>query len=91
MSLVIAQSSRQVQSLLAPISAGQPAGLFDIEDETYQAIDQEMVKLGGLRQSSIDWLYIEEAAQQYLLAQAKQFRVAAHLLTAWLQHREWRK
>lgn len=91
MSLVIAHSSRQVQSLLAPISAGQPAGLFDIEDETYQAIDQEMVKLGGLRQSSIDWLYIEEAAQQYLQAQAKQFRVAAHLLTAWLQHREWRK
>lgn len=89
MPLVSANSSRQVQSLLAPISTAQPAGLFDIEDETYQAIDQEMVKLGGLRQGSIDWLYIEEAAQQYLLGQAKQFRVAAHLLTAWLQYRQW--
>lgn len=89
MSLVSANTSRLVQSLLAPISAAQPAGLFDIEDETYQAIDQEMVKLGGLRQGSIDWLYIEEAGQQYLLGQAKQFRVAVHLLTAWLQRREW--
>ena len=66
MSLVAEVNAQEIARLLAPIDAQTPAGLFDVEDETYQAIDQEMVKLGGLQESSIDWAYIEEASRQYL-------------------------
>ena len=48
MSLVIDVPADTVKLLLTPIDPEQPAGHFDVEDETYQAIDQEMVKLGGL-------------------------------------------
>ena len=69
---VVAQVSREeVTRLLAPIDPAVPAGLFDVEDETYQAIDQEMVKLGGLQEASIDWVYIEDASRQYLSQQCK--------------------
>ena len=47
-------SADEISRLLAPIDPAIPAGLFDIEDETYQAIDQEMVKLGGLQAASIE-------------------------------------
>ena len=66
MSLVEEVTAEDVARLLAPIDAQNPAGLFDVENETYQAIDQEMVKLGGLQEPSIDWAYIEEASRQYL-------------------------
>lgn len=89
MSLVSGDVSAGVETLLAPIDAHAPAGLFDIEDETYQAIDQEMVKLGGLHQASIDWPYIEEAACHYLGRQCKHFRILGHLLTAWLRAGRW--
>jgi type VI secretion system protein VasJ len=74
-----------------PIEPAVPAGLFDIEDETYQAIDQEMVKLGGLQASSIDWTYIEEASQQYLGQQCKHLRIVAHLSVAWLRSGCWER
>lgn len=75
---VVAQvSAAEVARLLAPIDPAVPAGLFDVEDETYQAIDQEMVKLGGLQHASIDWVYIEEASRQYLSQQCKHLRIVA--------------
>ena len=43
MPLVIEVPADIVPLLLAPIEPEQPAGYFDIEDETYQAIDQEMI------------------------------------------------
>lgn len=89
MSLVIDVPPGIVALLLAPIDAQQPAGYFDVEDETYQAIDQEMVKLGGLHEARIDWPYIDEAARQYLATQCKHFRIVAHLQTAWLRTRQW--
>ncbi|AUZ58580.1 Uncharacterized protein ImpA [Pseudomonas sp. XWY-1] len=64
MSLVADVEAQEITRLLAPIDAQVPAGLFDGEDETYQAIDQEMVKLGGLQEASIDWDYIEEASRR---------------------------
>lgn len=79
----------QIALLLAPIEPTLAAGLFDIEDETYQAIDQEMVKLGGLHEASIDWLFIEEASRQYLSLQCKHFRIAGHLSVAWLRCGAW--
>lgn len=79
----------QIALLLAPIEPTLAAGLFDIEDETYQAIDQEMVKLGGLHEASIDWLFIEEASRQYLSLQCKHFRIAGHLSVAWLRSGAW--
>ena len=89
MSLVAEVNAQEIARLLAPIDAQTPAGLFDVEDETYQAIDQEMVKLGGLQESSIDWVYIEEASRQYLGQQCKHLRIAAHLSVAWLRSRSW--
>ncbi|WP_421558417.1 type VI secretion system protein TssA [Pseudomonas canadensis] len=89
MSLVIDVPADTVKLLLTPIDPEQPAGHFDVEDETYQAIDQEMVKLGGLRESDIDWPYIDEASRQYLATQCKHWRVVAHLQVVWLRTRQW--
>lgn len=89
MPLVIDVPPGIVALLLAPIDPQQPAGLFDVEDETYQAIDQEMVKLGGLQEMRIDWPYIDEAARQYLSAQCKHFRIVAHLQAVWLRTQQW--
>ncbi|MDF0729261.1 type VI secretion system protein TssA [Pseudomonas entomophila] len=89
MPLVERVSAEAVARLLAPIDPNAPAGLFDLEDETYQAIDQEMVKLGGLQEASIDWLYIEEASRQYLSRQCKQLRIVGHLSVAWLRGGSW--
>ena len=91
MSLVAEVNAQEIARLLVAIDAQAPAGLFDVEDETYQAIDQEMVKLGGLQESSIDWAYIEEASRQYLGEQCKHLRIAAHLSVAWLRSRCWER
>ncbi|UII73547.1 type VI secretion system protein TssA [Pseudomonas sp. HN11] len=89
MSLVIDVPADSVKLLLTPIEPEQPAGHFDVEDETYQAIDQEMVKLGGLREGDIDWLYIDEASRQYLAIQCKHWRILGHLQVVWLRTRQW--
>ncbi|WP_411389244.1 type VI secretion system protein TssA [Pseudomonas sp. MPB23] len=89
MSLVIDVPADTVKLLLTPIDPEQPAGHFDVEDETYQAIDQEMVKLGGLREGDIDWPYIDEASRQYLATQCKHWRILAHLQGVWLRTRQW--
>ncbi|USS54376.1 type VI secretion system protein TssA [Pseudomonas kermanshahensis] len=91
MPVVVRVSGDEVSRLLMPIEPAVPAGLFDIEDETYQAIDQEMVKLGGLQESSIDWTYIEEASRQYLGQQCKHLRIVAHLSVAWLRSGCWER
>ncbi|MFP3747292.1 type VI secretion system ImpA family N-terminal domain-containing protein, partial [Achromobacter sp. SIMBA_011] len=78
-----------LKHLLEPLEALQPAGHFDENDERYQIIDQEMVKLGGLHEASMDWSRIDEAARQYLTQQCKHFRVAGHLITACLRARSW--
>lgn len=89
MSLVIDVPADTVKLLLTPIDPELPAGHFDMEDETYQAIDQEMVKLGGLREGDIDWPYIDEASRQYLATQCKHWRIVAHLQVVWLRTRQW--
>ena len=89
MPLVIDVPADTVKRLLLPIEPAQPAGHFDVEDETYQAIDQEMVKLGGLRETSIDWPYIDEASRQYLSSQCKHLRIVSHLQVVWLRTRQW--
>lgn len=91
MSLVTEGQGYEVSLLINPIDPANPAGLFDVEDETYQAIDQEMVKLGGLQESSIDWVYIEEASRQYLSQQCKHLRIVAHLSVAWLRSGCWER
>ncbi|MFK1566631.1 type VI secretion system protein TssA [Pseudomonas aeruginosa] len=89
MSLVSAPTPLDLHALLAPIDARQPAGVFDEEEESFQAIEHEMVKLGGLHASSIDWSYVETASQQYLASHAKHFRVAGHLIAHRLRSRTW--
>ncbi|MCU9531290.1 type VI secretion system protein TssA [Pseudomonas mosselii] len=91
MSLVAPVSTEEVARLLAPVDSLAPAGYFDIEDETYQAIDQEMVKLGGLHEAAIDWPYIEEASRQYLSGQCKHLRIVGHLSVAWLRTGCWER
>lgn len=89
MSLVIDVPADTAKRLLTPIDPEQLAGHFDVEDETYQAIDQEMVKLGGLRESDIDWPYIDEASREYLATQCKHWRILGHLQVVWLRTRQW--
>ncbi|MFC3941239.1 type VI secretion system protein TssA [Pseudomonas gingeri NCPPB 3146 = LMG 5327] len=89
MSLVIEGPPEGIQSLLLPIDPEQPAGHFDSENETYQAIDQEMVKLGGLHEAGIDWAYIDTASCLYLTTQCKHFRILGHLHVVWLRTRQW--
>lgn len=91
MSLVAEVNAQEIARLLSAIDAQAPAGLFDVEDETYQAIDQEMVKLGGLQEATIDWVYIEEASRQYLGQQCKHLRIVAHLSAAWLRSACWER
>lgn len=78
-----------LDEVLLPVSAQHPAGFFDEEDETFQAIDQEMVKLGGLREPSLDWAYIDEASRQFLTVQCKHYRIVSHLVTALLRSKDW--
>lgn len=80
----------ELERLLAPLDAIDPAGYFDEEDETFQGIDHEMVKLGGLQEPRMDWAYVDEAARQYLGSQCKHFRVAGHLIAARLRVKSWR-
>jgi type VI secretion system protein VasJ len=78
-----------LEKLFAPIDARQPAGAFDAEDETFQGVDHEMVKFGGLRESELSWSYIDEASQSYLSKQCKHFRIVGHLVTARVHTRSW--
>lgn len=77
-------------ALLAPFDPRQPAGHFEAEDETFQSIDHEMIKLGGLQEPRLDWNYVDEASRQYLTSQCKHFRIAGHLISARLKARSWR-
>lgn len=79
-----------VKALLRPLDERQPAGLFDEEEELFQNIDHEMVKLGGLQERTIDWAFVDSSAQQYFVAHCKHFRIAGHLMTARLRTRSWR-
>lgn len=79
-----------LKALLAPLDDRQPAGVFDEEDELFQGIDHEMVKLGGLQEQAIDWNFIDEGARRYLSNQCKHFRIAGHLVTVRLRTRSWR-
>lgn len=90
MSLVKLPAPLDLDTLLAPLDPRQPAGVFDEEDDGYQGIDHEMVKLGSLQEATIDWPYVDEAAQHYLRSQCKHLRIAGHLLTARARTRSWR-
>ncbi|SAK75939.1 hypothetical protein AWB80_04401 [Caballeronia pedi] len=89
MSLVSGFSPLDLKTLLEPLGPGQPAGRFDEDDETFQAIDAEMMKLGGLHQAALNWTYVDQASRRYLAQQCKHFRVAGHLITAYLRARSW--
>ena len=76
--------------LMADVGEAQPAGVFDEENDDFQAIDHEMVKLGGLREESLDWAYVEEASCHYLQTQCKHLRVVGHLISSQLRLRDWK-
>ncbi|WP_196248240.1 type VI secretion system protein TssA [Pseudomonas chlororaphis] len=79
-----------LKALLAPLDERQPAGVFDEEDELFQGIDHEMIKLGSLQEQTIDWSFVDEGARRYMSNQCKHFRIAGHLMTARLRARSWR-
>ena len=79
-----------LDSILSPLSAQNPAGVFDEEDNAYQGIDSEMMKLGGLQEATIDWGYVDSASRQYLQSQCKHLRIAAHLAMARMRSGGWR-
>lgn len=78
-----------IDTLLIPLDARQPAGIFDEEDETFQSIEHEMIKLGSLHAPTIDWNYVDEASRHYLCSQSKHFRIAGYLIVARLRSRTW--
>ena len=90
MSLVRQLPPLDLKTLLEPVDPSLPAGPFDEEDELFQGIDHEMVKLGGLQERSIDWSFVDHGAQQYLATQCKHFRIAGHLMTGRLRTHCWR-
>lgn len=79
-----------LKALLKPVDPRFPAGPFDEEDELFQGIDHEMIKLGGLQERAIDWSFVDNGAQQYLGTQCKHFRIAGHLMTGRLRIGCWR-
>nr|WP_218648965.1 type VI secretion system protein TssA [Pseudomonas taiwanensis] len=79
-----------LKALLAPLDERQPAGVFDEEDELFQSIDHEMIKLGTLQEKTIDWAFIDEGARRYLSNQCKHLRIAGHLITVRLRSSSWR-
>lgn len=79
-----------LKALLVPLNEHQPAGMFDDEDDLFQRIDHEMIKLGSLQEQSIDWSFIDEGARRYLSNQCKHLRIAGHLMTVRLRTRSWR-
>ncbi|HGW5375647.1 TPA: type VI secretion system protein TssA [Pseudomonas aeruginosa] len=79
-----------LKALLAPLDERQPAGAFDEENELFQGIDHEMIKLGGLQERAIDWNFVDEGARRYLSNQCKHFRIAGHLMTVRLRTGSWR-
>ncbi|MHA6198498.1 type VI secretion system protein TssA [Pseudomonas wadenswilerensis] len=79
-----------LKTLLAPLDARQPAGVFDEEDVLFQDLDHEMIKLGGLQERAIDWSFVDHSAQQYLAGHCKHFRILGHLLTVRLRMNSWR-
>jgi type VI secretion system protein VasJ len=81
--------SQHVEEILRPVALASPAGLFVEDDETFLAIDHEMVKAGGLHQSSLDWQYVQEASASYLAVHCKHFRIAGHLIASWLRTNAW--
>ncbi|WJV27618.1 MULTISPECIES: type VI secretion system protein TssA [Pseudomonas] len=82
-------SPLDLDALLVPLDEKQPAGFFDEEDGTFQDIEHEMVKLGGLQEPNMDWSFIDEATRLYLTKQCKHFRIAGHLITARLRPPSW--
>jgi len=88
--LVTAFAPLDLEALLAPLDARQPVGIFDEEDNTYQGIDREMIKLGSLQETKLDWSYVDEASRLYLSQQCKHFRIAVHLSMARLRSGGWR-
>ncbi|SNS20981.1 type VI secretion system protein VasJ [Pseudomonas japonica] len=83
-------SPLDLTALLRPLDERQPAGAFDEENELFQSVDHEMVKLGGLQARTIDWRFVDEGAREYLSNHCKHFRMAGHLMTAHLQTNSWR-
>ncbi|MDF5981582.1 type VI secretion system ImpA family N-terminal domain-containing protein [Pseudomonas aeruginosa] len=79
-----------LDAVLAPVDEKYPAGAFDEEDNAFQEIDHEMVKLGGLQETNLDWRFVDEASREYLIRQCKHFRIAGHLVTARLREHSWR-
>lgn len=79
-----------LDAVLAPVDEKYPAGAFDEEDNAFQEIDHEMVKLGGLQEANLDWRFVDEASREYLIRQCKHFRIAGHLATARLRESSWR-
>lgn len=78
-----------LKALMAPLDDRHPAGAFDPEDELFNSIDDEMIKLGGLQERSIDWAFVDEGAQRFLSHQCKHFRMAGHLIMARLRLCNW--
>lgn len=84
-------SPLDLEALLAPLDERQPAGVFDEEDSAFQDIDHEMVKLGSLQETSLNWGFVDEAAQLYLTQHCKHFRILGHLVSARVREPDWRR
>lgn len=90
MPLVKSQAgSETVSLLLKPIDEEHPEGQFSEDDDLYLAIEDEMIKLGGLQSATIHWDQVEKNAKTYLAERCKHLRVVGHIAHCWLQLKRW--
>jgi len=64
--------------LLAPISADQPCGEDPKYEDAYEALKQEIAKMGGMGAGSTDWEMVEKESFNLLAQSAKEINLLAY-------------
>jgi len=82
-------TSEEAKALLYEISADDPAGILNEEEDAFLFIEEEMIKFGGLQSASIEWAKVEENAKNILINKFKHLYVVRYLLQCWLREKSW--
>jgi len=69
--------------LLQPISESEPCGDDPKYEDSYDALKQEIAKLGGMGAGSTDWNKVELDSINLLETKSKELNLAVYLVSAW--------